>query len=439
MQPLTREQFRDALGKGLGRAYLHVRDFGADGLRDELLHACLESLAIDPQWEGTRGDWLFAILKRSGELESFRPPILAALQGVKPDSAVTWDYSQWMELATNFARLGCEESRRIIYRMLDDGVDDFYDAGCAVVRLDGMAGFLRVAEAVGARLRNDAEFRDESLWGYYAEKRLGERAIRTALKGNAGKSKNVAAYLRNLRQRRGKLRPARTSSKRELGLTDILVGVECGQDLDFIGFGRDADQRDVEEVFAILLQEQDTERLCRLLEVFQSRRVPFLHPRLFDLARSENRPLRRRAAGLLSLVRHPEVRRFALELLRAESLTLRAVGCELMEVNARRGDLRTVMDSLPAAGDPDELHCIAEALFKVAFLRKDREVKNLLQWIYERNSCSYCRNGAVEELLTKYGLPGLPAEQAHECRWDCLDLTRKLMRKSRRWKRRLGL
>jgi len=86
--------------------------------------------------------------------------------------------------------------------------------------------------------------------------------------------------------------------------------------------------------------------------------------------------------------------------------------------------------------DPDELNPIAESLFKIAFLRKDRGVVNLLQWIYERNSCSYCRNGAVEELLTKYGLP---AEQAYECRWDCLDLTRKLMRKARRLKRRLGL
>ena len=150
MQPLTQPQFRDALGKGLGRAYLHVRNFGADGLRDELLHACLESLAIDPTWEGTRGDWLFAILKRTGDLEWFRPPILAALQGVEPGRTVYWDYAQWMALATNFAGIGCEESRRIIYRMLDAGTYGFHDAGCAVVRLDGMTGFLRVAEAEGA-------------------------------------------------------------------------------------------------------------------------------------------------------------------------------------------------------------------------------------------------------------------------------------------------
>ncbi len=188
-----------------------------------------------------------------------------------------------------------------------------------------------------------------------------------------------------------------------------------------------------EEVFAILLREQDAARLCRLLEVFLCGRIPYLHPRLFELARCGDDQLRRRAARVLSGVRHQEVRHFALELLREEDISLRAVGCELMEMNAWPSDLRRIMDALPGGDDPDILHPFADALFKIAFFRKDRRMVELLQWIYDRNSCSYCRNGAVEELLRKYGLP---AEQAHECRWDCFDLTRKLMRKARR--RRLG-
>lgn len=54
MNPLTQDQFRDSLHKGLGRAVIHVREFGAAGLADEIARACTTSLVYDPQCEGTR-------------------------------------------------------------------------------------------------------------------------------------------------------------------------------------------------------------------------------------------------------------------------------------------------------------------------------------------------------------------------------------------------
>ncbi len=51
--PLSVEAIRDALAKGLGRAYLHGRNHGIAGVEDELRPACLNGLVFEPFIEGT--------------------------------------------------------------------------------------------------------------------------------------------------------------------------------------------------------------------------------------------------------------------------------------------------------------------------------------------------------------------------------------------------
>lgn len=48
MQLLTKNEFRDALRKGLGRVVIHVRNYGYKDMQDDILHACLHNLAYDP-------------------------------------------------------------------------------------------------------------------------------------------------------------------------------------------------------------------------------------------------------------------------------------------------------------------------------------------------------------------------------------------------------
>ena len=254
-----------------------------------------------------------------------------------------------------------------------------------------------------------------------------------ALEAKALESENVAAFLLSEKERRDRRSPAWGGTERKLSLTDVTTGVENDQELDYMVFGRETTQGNALELFTWLLEERDPKRLFRLLEVFQLRGIPFLDPRLFELIESEDRYVRRAAVKMLSNNRHEEIRRFALRMLREEDLNRRAVGCALLAQNARDKDFRTIADSLPTTGDPDELHAIAEGLFEISVWHKHAEVANLLKWIYDYNNCSYCRNGAVEYLLKRYELP---VEQFHECHWDCLSLTRRLLRRVQRRRRR---
>jgi len=44
--PLNREQFNEALKKGLGRALRHVRAYGEGEFREDILYACLHKRKV---------------------------------------------------------------------------------------------------------------------------------------------------------------------------------------------------------------------------------------------------------------------------------------------------------------------------------------------------------------------------------------------------------
>ena len=74
-RPPTRpsfEQQQDALQKGLGRAMQWAMT-GQLG-DDPLLAACLRDQRFDTQVEGSRGDWLWRMIRAIGATERFRVP-----------------------------------------------------------------------------------------------------------------------------------------------------------------------------------------------------------------------------------------------------------------------------------------------------------------------------------------------------------------------------
>ncbi len=73
MRPLTRDEARAALRMGHGRVVLHLCEFGAEWLQDDLLGACLHSLVYDAQCEGTRGEWLTQIIHSPSSLTDCTP------------------------------------------------------------------------------------------------------------------------------------------------------------------------------------------------------------------------------------------------------------------------------------------------------------------------------------------------------------------------------
>jgi hypothetical protein len=109
-----------------------------------IVHACGHDTAYDAQVEGSRAEYLFEVLQATGKPNEYLDEILAALAAVPKQ----WDADQLFDIALRFAQSGHARARDAMYeKFFRNEVDEPFTGADALVRLDGMDGFLAVAGA----------------------------------------------------------------------------------------------------------------------------------------------------------------------------------------------------------------------------------------------------------------------------------------------------
>ena len=196
MRSLTREEFQDALKKGLGRAVQHVRHSPPETVREDLLHACLNSLAYDPQCECSHAPWLFKMIQLSGEMKFYRQPIFKRLRELAAEESRTGcDFWQLYYLVVEFALHNDQEARRIVYEIFDKTIHDETMEGCdAIIQLDGVNGLLYVLAKIGQRIQDGFGFWEAKYDIEQAEEKFGAETVQAAIDRETKTNPLVNAY-----------------------------------------------------------------------------------------------------------------------------------------------------------------------------------------------------------------------------------------------------
>jgi hypothetical protein len=354
-------------------------------------------------------------------LDVFREPILAKLKNATPETVSYWDACQLMALACGYARQGSKLAYQIIYEKFGEQLYDPTVGGHQIVTLDGLGGFLHVAEVVGARLKREVDFRDDGYLLWLANDEFGEQRVAEALRERSPTSPNVAAFEYSVNQQRANSKRRGDSGKAPT-LSDFLAAVEHDGDAPWVicrKFARHATAGELDEVFSRLLRETEASRLVSYLRVFSSAKLPTLDERMFALSRSDDDTIRDNAVTALAQVKAKAVRELGLRFLEEQDLALRKNGIQLLYENHKSKDIPRIAAALPKEGPPDVLHGMATTLMMITD-RQPRDVE-LAKWVYEYNPCSYCRNGAFRRLVKRDALSKF---QLAECAWDGYDETR---------------
>jgi hypothetical protein len=395
MDRLTQDQFRDALRKGLGRAVLHVREFGAAGLEDDIAHACTTSLVYDPQCEGTRGEWLFEIVELAGLGEVVAPLVVDKLR--RPSTADEfWDVAQLVVLASMFAQRGRKDAREALYEKFErQEFSSTWLCGTPIMCVDGLQGFLHVAKLAGSRHSNGSGDSEDDCVLTEAYERFGRETVLDALTAQAKTCESTQKFWHSVqnRERREAERKQRGPSPLE-SVETVLACIEAANDkhphrLKY--WGRRASDRDVAIVFDRMLTEARPEQLRRYLYVFGIREMPRLTPEVLELpTRAEGRLLDA-AIDALSVFKTAEVRNLGLRMLQETPPRLDAIS--LFVKNFEQGDSALLESVLPREDDADVLHGVGIDLLKVAGETKVPELARCMKWLYEFGPCSMCREG----------------------------------------------
>jgi hypothetical protein len=419
-------EFQRVLNIGLGRAIKFLDEHDAAPHRDAILHACVHNTARDRQTEGSRAQYMFEIVERTGEEAFYRDGICTALMSVSDQ----WDAEQLFDLARMFAQRGDARARQAIYeKFARDDTEERFTGAEALIQLEGLPGFLYVADRIGEALLANLEIGKADYLLNLVEERCGKEAVQRALSEAREENPRIAAYATDVeasRARRAKSPPGPPDltgvSYDEVKQAMTERGSKHLSNSRLKYWGRQASEADIARAAADLLAEEDEDRLIAYLRVFWKRRFPLDPGRLLDLARHPNDRLAGAAFNALSQIADSRIRAFALDLLSddRERGRRRSWTVDLLIDNCEPGDVERIEKLLVEAPDTEEFHSIGFSALDLLESHPEAEGVAILLKLYEHGPCSLCRRRCVARL---HALDAVPSWMLEECRYDAnLDL-----------------
>jgi len=450
-KPLTKKQFQDALRKGHGRALLHVRKFGAAGLKSAILHACEHCLVYDTQIEGTRGGWLYEIVVSAGLAEAVKPRVLAALRRASPSEH--WcDVDQLNILACCLVHKGDpnDAARKAIYEKFDRGEHGDYSlGGDQILAMDGLAGLLHIAEMAGGRLGSASEGEDTSgiecnichLFSDACERFGRKEVLRTLSRASVDRPAirlfrdTVLETDRFWKKADERNRRNRLKKPKQETVATILNAIETLADPRIhrlMPWGHRAGKRQLKAVYERMLEERRPEQLRRFLQVFHRQPLPRVDERVVEWALASDDTLVRRACiRALGYTPSPRVHQLAHDMLSQTPPRLEAI--ELLRSNYQPPDAALIESALPhQEADAEKRRFIVSNLIDIANEQRP-ELANCLLWAYEHGPCSHCRQDVLEHLLA---IGKAPMTMLRECLADGNDDVRECAREALKKKKR---
>ncbi len=420
----------DALRKGLGRALR----WASNGHLDDapLLEACLRDQRFDAQVENPRGDWLQQIIRAVRATERFRVPILHALYDLSEDRSA----NQLCELACHYAEAGDETFHTRLYEIVERKPfpHSHWLAEQQIVDLDGEQGFLFAARVRGRLLASREWQWDDGNLIDIASERFGEEQVRGILEASSDEA--ISRFRESWQRERQSKAEGCTQDTADLlvqshrermtaiPVEEVIRAAENAEGGCLRGWGRYADQADLQVVLQRLWATREPGIIATLLRVFSARALPEFDARLIGLCRHSHDEVRRRAFGALEPNTHPLVREFALTELRNGVQEGSVVA--LFTNNYQPGDEQRILEAMELPDDECELHWLLMDVFKVLEKNPEADCSRLGVIGYTFTPCENCRLDAVRLLLSQQVLPKwLREECLSDSNKECRELVEK--------------
>ncbi len=415
---------RDALKKGLGRAYFWARD----GLLTDngiLLDACLHDMRFDQSVESPRGAWLWELMNVLGVVDEFREPIYEATGRIQDGLAG----QQLCEFCVFYARRGDPRFRvrlqEIIKRKPDPATPWLGEK--ELIDLDRETGFLFAARLRAESLAHREWDWDDAVLINAAIEKLGEQIV-TELLNHESQSSPVFARFRDRWHAAAQAIGSATAEEyreqlRSHSVTDIIRDAETmpNQAGVFRGWGRYAADADLQIVLDRLLQSTNTDVIVNYLRVFSNRTMPNFDRRFLGLLDHADSNVRARAYAALGKSSHPEIRNFAVGQI-ANRITEPSF-LELFVRNFQLGDESLLLANLVFPTDADERHGLLMDVKEILSENPKANCEKLGLLVYRFTPCAECRYDMVKLLFNRNVVPDWMVK---ECQFDVVEETRQL-------------
>lgn len=408
---------------GRGRAYLLVKDHYDPSFRDPILHACLQNLAYDRQLEGTRGWYMYTIIHATNDFAFYRDAIYSALLKLTAETE-DYDIQHIFRLAANIAEDDDTEMREaIIQKFLAMPALGGFTAGEEIIRLDGIDGFIYVAELLSEQMRQHGlDFivgehtysADIGLF-FALQDGIGEEEAKAAVETLRTERPSITPILDAIDQwRRPAISQKRKKSKPRpyAEIKQMIESPNPDREFTYRFWGKKATEDDITQAAQDLLIQSDPVRLRDYLRIFWERPFPLDPAALITLAQHTDWDVAIRAIIALEKIEHPSVRAFALESIERGYSVGRMVGLLQQGSNYQESDWAIIENLTRQVNDEDDFHWLGFAVREVFEQHPTPLAIPTLLNLYRNGPCGNCREAFVDSLVQLEAIPDWLREEA---------------------------
>jgi hypothetical protein len=436
--------FERLVYQGRGKAILHLQSHDPTPYQDVILRACLREDIWDPQSNGDRVDYLTELAKISGNETDIRYAVLSAL-AEKSEQENDYDVFQWFDLAERWAQEGDETARKAIFdgwlaRVKPDNISGAH----TIIELDGFEGFLFVTERLGEFIRADPEWTLEYDLCYTLKEFAKDEKTAELVRSSHQFSRNVQAYLNYCRKQE---RPRASSTRqKEPNIEELdyryikaLATSPFKPYSPTVGilqkWSKQARKEDLlqaaHDLIELSYSDENANSMVNYLWMFDRVEFPLEPALLVDLFNrwmSKSYPpydetgairkpawMLQRALSVLQYMIHPDVRKFAFQLIESPHWIGKGKAVGLLTNNFELHDWKTIEDISRENLEDKDLHTLGFSVRDIFDANPSLEAAPVFISLYERGPCGMCRN---RDLRCLHSLNAIPDWVAEECKYD---------------------
>ncbi|MBS2005482.1 MAG: hypothetical protein JST01_00485 [Cyanobacteria bacterium SZAS TMP-1] len=423
IRKLTPCEFARAIKLGLGRAFLHVVEYGDSGSEKEIEEALLNCHVYDWQIEGTRAYWVFNIAEATGRLRYYAERVL---ERCDKEEFSENNLAHQIQIAWQFFESGYSAFRPLAFQLYPRLIaENPYRAGCGtrLVDLAGAFGLAFAARTIGNAVTKIDDY-DCSCIYEHGEDLLSEADTRDTLQSLAADDDSIRRFLDACARHRESTEAAPLPRRPRPTLDAILEKVERGEHapsgLWYRHVGTHISDDEARKLCSLMEETHDPWRELAYLRMFANRPMPELSSKVLQLLNSPDHYVASAAADALGQLKNSLVRETALRLLDSCEQGKIATGFELLKQNYEAGDEDAIRRALLLISDEELLHSVGMDIRTMAEENENAELAEFVHWFYENGPDSWCRRYFLQELVERNVCP---PEILFEAQWDGADET----------------
>jgi len=363
---------------------------------------------------------MYEIVSALPDREFYCDAVLRSLAEAEDDT----DSLQRFRLATFLAEDGYPGAREALYRHFQPWHTWGHQVTYGFVDLDGIDGLLFLAGKVGEALAKGQNAADLGWVVRHAYETLGKQNCLDALSAAAASNPNITAFLGELPKFDGELDSSavRWKDVEVLGYEDLVARMSTLNRGHLMSWGKKTSEENLLQAAVGLVAAADAASQLKHLFLFTRRGFPLDPGPLLELAWREDTA--RAAIVALAHVAGDRVRELALQLMRTKSVH-RGLAIDLLLENFHSADPAMGLQWFLDEEDEEVVHSLGMGLEDLWKRHPAPDSATAMRKaIYEKGSCSECREWAVRRMIESGTLPD---EYREECAFDCNDEIRELV------------